>query len=69
MRKFPLGAFPEKRLLALYANHAEKCGCYICRNLTDDQRAALTQFWNEWGGRKSRTKNQYSPQRRGYDIP
>jgi hypothetical protein len=51
-----------KRLLSLYANHAEICGCFICRNLTDVQREALNAFWEDWGGRKSRTKNPYSPQ-------
>jgi hypothetical protein len=52
------------RLLSLYANHAPQCGCFICRNLTDSQREALTEFWNDWGGRKARTKNAYSPQNR-----
>jgi len=56
----------EARLLALYANHAPQCGCFICRNLTELQRGSLDEFWKMWGGRKSRTKNPYSPQNRRY---
>lgn len=39
-------------LLKKFGNHSEDCGCFICRNLSGNEKEALNEFWNYEGGRK-----------------
>lgn len=39
-------------LLVKFANHRSSCGCFICRNLTEQEQTYLDLFWAEKGGRK-----------------
>jgi hypothetical protein len=35
--------FRMQNLLRKFANHRAECGCFICRNLDDDERAFLAE--------------------------